>query len=104
MRRLTPLHFPWQSAGTITDDERATLEALIAEDVPLTLVASTRADDIVRDADILHLYKKAGVVRFLLGIESYDENTLQKIRKGSAIAKDREAIRLLRKHGAIVPA
>lgn len=77
---------------------RVFLEALIAENVPLTLVGSTRADDIVRDADILHLYKKAGVARFLLGIENYDEATLQKIRKGGTIAKDREAIRLLRQH------
>lgn len=38
---------------------RAFLEALIAENVSVTLVGSTRADDIVRDADILHLYKKA---------------------------------------------
>ena len=59
---------------------------------------STRADDIVRDADILHLYKKAGVARFLLGIESYDEETLRKIRKGSTTTTDREAIRLLRQH------
>jgi len=36
------------------------LEALIAENVSLILVGSTRTDDIVRDADILHLYKKAG--------------------------------------------
>jgi anaerobic magnesium-protoporphyrin IX monomethyl ester cyclase len=64
----------------------------------LTLVGSTRADDIVRDADILHLYKKAGIARFLLGIESYDENTLRKIHKGGAMAKDRKAIQLLRKH------
>ena len=77
---------------------RAFLEALIAENVPLTLVGSTRADDIVRDADILHLYKQAGVARFLLGIESYDEETLRKIRKGGTMAKDREAIRLLRQH------
>jgi anaerobic magnesium-protoporphyrin IX monomethyl ester cyclase len=77
---------------------RAFLKALIAENVPLTLVGSTRADGIVRDADILHLYKKAGVARFLLGIESYDEETLRKIRKGSTTAADREAIRLLRQH------
>jgi anaerobic magnesium-protoporphyrin IX monomethyl ester cyclase len=77
---------------------RAFLEALIAEDVSLTLVGSTRADDIVRDADILHLYKKAGVARFLLGIENYDEETLRKIRKGGTRAKDREAIHLLRQH------
>ena len=76
----------------------AFLEALIAENVPVTLIGSTRADDIVRDADILHLYKKAGVARFLLGIESYNEETLRKIRKGGTTNKDREAIRLLRQH------
>lgn len=74
------------------------LEALIAENVNLTIVGSTRADDIVRDADILHLYKKAGVARFLMGMESYDEATLLKIRKGGTTSKDREAIRLLRQH------
>lgn len=77
------------------------LEALIAEDVPLILVGSTRAGDIVRDADILHLYRRAGVARFLLGIESTDESTLRRIRKGSAPGTDREAIRLLRQHGII---
>ena len=64
----------------------------------MTLVGSTRADDIVRDADILHLYKKAGMARWLLGIENYDEATLHKIRKGGSTTTDREAIRLLRQH------
>ncbi len=77
------------------------LEALIAEDVNLTIVGSTRADDIVRDADILHLYKKAGVARWLMGMESYDEATLLKIRKGGTPLKDREAIRLLRQHNIL---
>ena len=80
---------------------KAFLEALIAENVPVTIVGSTRADDIVRDADLLHLYKQAGMARFLLGMESYDEQTLRKIHKGSVIAKDREAIRLLRQHDII---
>ncbi len=79
----------------------AFLKALIAENVDLILVGSTRADDIVRDADILHLYKKAGVARFLLGIESYDEETLRKIGKGGTPAKDRLAIQLLRQHGIL---
>jgi anaerobic magnesium-protoporphyrin IX monomethyl ester cyclase len=77
------------------------LKALIAENVPLILVGSTRAGDIVRDADILHLYKRAGVARWLLGIESTDEATLRQIRKGSTRTIDREAIRLLRQHGII---
>ncbi len=79
----------------------AFLEALIAENIDVILVASARAGDIVRDADILHLYKKAGFARFLLGIESTSEATLAAIRKGAAAATDREAIRLLRRHGII---
>lgn len=77
---------------------REFLEALIAENVNLIIVGSTRADDTVRDADILHLYKKAGVARFLMGMENYDEATLLKIKKGGTPLKDREAIRLLREH------
>jgi anaerobic magnesium-protoporphyrin IX monomethyl ester cyclase len=80
---------------------RAFLEALIAEDVDLILVGSTRADDIVRDADILHLYKKAGWARFLLGLENTDAKTLELIRKGASIATDREAIRLMRHYGIL---
>lgn len=77
------------------------LDALIAENVPLILVGTTRAGDIVRDADILHLYKKAGWTRFLMGMETADEATLALIRKGTTTAIDREAIQLLRKHGIL---
>jgi anaerobic magnesium-protoporphyrin IX monomethyl ester cyclase len=80
---------------------QAFLQALVAENVPLILVGSTRADDIVRDADLLHLYKRAGVARFLLGMESTDEGILRNIRKDSRLETDREAIRLLRQHGIL---
>lgn len=74
------------------------LDALTAKNLKLILVGSIRADSIVRDAKYLHLYKKAGFERFLLGIESYDQAVLQKINKKTSIAVDREAIRLLRMH------
>ena len=80
---------------------RAFLDAMIAEDVEVTIIGSTRADDIVRDADILSLYRKAGVLRFLLGLEGTDETTLQAIKKGGTRSKDREAIRHLRENGMI---
>ncbi|EAZ92297.1 B12-binding domain-containing radical SAM protein [Crocosphaera chwakensis] len=80
---------------------RELCEAIIAENLPITIIGSTRADDIVRDADILHLYRQAGVERFLLGMENTDEATLKTIRKGSNISTDREAIRLLRQHGIL---
>lgn len=80
---------------------KAFLEALIAENVSVIIVGSTRAGDIVRDADLLPLYKKAGVARFLLGIENTDPGTLAHVRKGSTSSIDRDAIRLLRKHGIL---
>jgi anaerobic magnesium-protoporphyrin IX monomethyl ester cyclase len=80
---------------------KAFLEALIAENISVTLVGSTRADDIVRDAEFLHLYKQAGFERFLMGTENTDEDTLRLIRKGGATSTDREAIRLLRKHNIL---
>lgn len=80
---------------------KAFLEAQIAENVEVTLIGSTRADDIVRDRDILPLYKKAGVLRFLLGLEGTDEATLEAIKKGGSRSKDREAIQALRANGMI---
>ena len=80
---------------------REFLEALIAKNLNLVLVGSIRTDAIVRDADILHLYKKAGFERFLLGIEHCDESVLKTIHKASTVSTDREAIRLLREHGIL---
>ncbi len=80
---------------------KAFLKALVAKNLKLILVGSIRADNIVRDADFLHLYKKAGFERFLLGIENYDEMVLAKIKKAGAISKDKEAIQLLRKHNIL---
>jgi len=77
------------------------LEALIAKKLPLILVGSIRADNIVRDADVLHLYKQAGFERFLLGIENYNEAVLKQIKKAGTISKDRQAIQLLRKYNIL---
>ncbi len=80
---------------------RAFLEALIAEKVDLILVGSTRADDIVRDADILHLYKQAGWAALPARHGEHRRATLELIRKGATISTDREAIRLMRRHGIL---
>ena len=81
---------------------RAFLEALIREHLDgLALVGSIRADHVVRDADFLHLYRQAGFERFLLGLESYDEAVLARLKKGSDTRVDARAIRLLRQHGIL---
>lgn len=74
------------------------LKALIEKKLNLSLVASIRSDNIVRDENFIHLYKQAGFERFLLGIEAYNQNTLQKIKKHGTIINDKKAIELLRKH------
>ncbi len=98
---VTMISFADENPTTSKKAWRDLLKAIIAEDVKLTMIATLRADDIVRDADILHLYRKAGFERFLIGMEHTDEATLAKVRKGSTTKTDREAIRLLRKHGML---
>ncbi len=80
---------------------QALCEAIIAEGIQVTIIGSTRADDIVRDADLLPLYRQAGVERFLLGIENTDAATLERISKGATPGSDQAAIRLLRQHGIL---
>lgn len=98
---VTLINFADENPTTNKKVWKEFLLAIIDENVPLTLVGSARADNIVRDADILHLYKKAGVIRFLMGIETYDEEVQKKIKKAGTSSKDKEAIQLLRKHGII---
>jgi anaerobic magnesium-protoporphyrin IX monomethyl ester cyclase len=98
---VTMISFADENPTTSKKAWKALLEAIIAENLDLTMIATLRADDIVRDADILHLYRKAGFERFLIGMEHTDETTLDKVRKGGARAKDREAIRLLREAGIL---
>jgi anaerobic magnesium-protoporphyrin IX monomethyl ester cyclase len=80
---------------------KAFLEALIAQKVDLLIVGSTHASDIVRDKDILHLYREAGCIQFLLGLENSNAQTPEMPHKGSTKSINRIAIQLLRMHGMI---
>ncbi|MCP4373823.1 MAG: magnesium-protoporphyrin IX monomethyl ester anaerobic oxidative cyclase [Deltaproteobacteria bacterium] len=95
------INFADENPSTNEKEWREFLEALIAKKLKLILVGSIRADNIVRDAECLHLYKQAGFERFLLGIENYDEVVLNKIKKAGSVTKDKEAIQLLRKHNIL---
>jgi anaerobic magnesium-protoporphyrin IX monomethyl ester cyclase len=75
------------------------LEELAARDIGVHFFISIRTPDIVRDSDILHLYKKAGIQYILLGVESVDPEVLKDIKKGSTTRQDLEACRLLKQHG-----
>jgi anaerobic magnesium-protoporphyrin IX monomethyl ester cyclase len=75
------------------------LEELIGRNLPVQFFATIRASDIVRDAEILPLYRKAGITYVLMGIETTDPEVIKQIRKGSTSRIDYEACQLLRKNG-----
>jgi anaerobic magnesium-protoporphyrin IX monomethyl ester cyclase len=55
---------------------------MIEKDAPLIIIGSTRADDIARNTDFLHLYKNAGIIRFFVGMENTDIKTLKPTGNG----------------------
>jgi anaerobic magnesium-protoporphyrin IX monomethyl ester cyclase len=70
-----------------------------AKPLPVHFFATIRATDIVRDADLLPLYRRAGILYVLMGIESTDGAVLEHVNKGSTPRHDLEACRLLKEHG-----
>ncbi|HEV3144441.1 MAG TPA: radical SAM protein [Gemmataceae bacterium] len=88
-----------ENPTTLRDVWQAFLEELASRQLPVHFFATIRATDIVRDADLLPLYRRAGILYILMGIESTDGAVLRQINKGSTPAHDVEACRLLRQHG-----
>jgi anaerobic magnesium-protoporphyrin IX monomethyl ester cyclase len=67
----------------------------------LEIFCSLCAADVVRDADALDLYRRAGIRFVLMGIESDDEEILRRIRKDNPHEVACRAISLLREHGIL---
>jgi len=87
-----------ENPTTLKDLWRQTLEEIARRELPVGMCASIRAQDIVRDADILHLYRRAGFLYVLMGVETVTDATLARIRKGSRVDDAYQAVRLLRRH------
>ena len=75
------------------------LQELADRNLPVKFFATIRATDIVRDADLLPLYREAGILYVLMGIESTDDDVLRAVRKGSTTRHDEQACALLKAHG-----
>lgn len=88
-----------ENPTTLPDRWRAFLEAMHARRLPVHFFATIRATDIVRDRDILPLYREAGILYVLMGVESTSDDVLRQIKKGSTTREDFLACRLLKKHG-----
>jgi anaerobic magnesium-protoporphyrin IX monomethyl ester cyclase len=92
---------------TLADENPTTLQAVwrgFLEEVarrrlPVHFFATIRATDIVRDAELLPLYRAAGILYVLMGIESTNGAVLKRIKKGSTTQHDLRACHLLKQHG-----
>lgn len=87
--------------GTDREEFIEVLTAMANLPYRLEVFCSLCAADVVRDADVLSLYRDAGLRFVLMGIESYDEEVLRRIKKGNSHGVACEAIALLREHGIL---
>lgn len=96
--------FIWFADENFSAD-RATTERLLTSirdaRLGISLNLNMTAADVVRDADLLPLYKAAGVDYIVMGIESLEDNVIAGVRKNNPYAVSREAVRLLRQNHII---
>jgi anaerobic magnesium-protoporphyrin IX monomethyl ester cyclase len=81
-------------------------EELIARDLPRRIQwgINTRVTDIMRDRELLPLYRRAGLVHVSLGTEAAAQMKLDLFNKETRVAENKEAIRLLRQADIFVEA
>ena len=77
------------------------LDLLIERDLDMKILMETRAPDIIRDEDILHKYKKAGIIHIYVGTEATEQKSLDYIKKDLSIEESKKALSLLRDVGII---
>ncbi|MGF1511537.1 MAG: magnesium-protoporphyrin IX monomethyl ester anaerobic oxidative cyclase [Myxococcota bacterium] len=82
----------------------ALCEELIERDLDIKWGINTRVTDILRDEDVLPLYRKAGLVHVSLGTEASAQLNLERFRKETTVAQNKKAIQLLRQNGIVAEA
>jgi len=77
------------------------LNLLIERDLGTTLLLETRVDDILRDEDLLPLYRQAGVEHIYVGVEAVNQATLDLFKKDALVEHGKRAIDLINAHAII---
>ena len=83
------------------DVAKRVLELIVEADLGLSLNLNMTAADVVRDADLIPLYKRAGVDYIVMGIETLKNEVVTHIRKNNPYEISREAVRLLRENNIV---
>lgn len=74
------------------------LDWLIEKNLGVLFLIETRVDDIVRDEDIMHKYRQAGIIHIYVGIEATSQETLDIFKKGIGTNDSKKALDII--HGA----
>lgn len=82
----------------------ALCEELIERDLGIKWGINTRVTDILRDEDVLPLYRRAGLVHVSLGTEAAAQLNLERFRKETTVAQNKKAVQLLREHDIVAEA
>jgi len=88
-----------ESFGADKEAARALLQALVDAKLGLTLNINLTAADVVNQAELLPLYRAAGVEHVALGVETLDDQTVEAIQKNNPFAISLKAMALLREQG-----
>jgi anaerobic magnesium-protoporphyrin IX monomethyl ester cyclase len=71
------------------------LDLMIERDVDVKLLMETRVDDILRDADIMDKYRRAGVEHIYVGVEAGSQATLDLFKKDTQVEQSKQALDLI---------
>jgi anaerobic magnesium-protoporphyrin IX monomethyl ester cyclase len=83
------------------DVAKRILELIVDAKLGLSLNLNMTAADVVRDAELIPLYKRAGVDYIVMGIETLKDGVVTNIRKNNPFEISKEAVRLLRENNII---
>ncbi len=77
------------------------LDSLIERDLGVMFLIETRVNDIIRDEDIMHKYRQAGIIHIYVGIEATSQTTLDKFNKGILADDSKRALDIIHAAGIV---
>jgi len=77
------------------------LDLMIVRNVGVYLLLETCVEDVLRDADILDKYRRAGVIHLYVGVETTDPERLLSFQKNIKVDQSKECLRLLQDAGIV---
>jgi anaerobic magnesium-protoporphyrin IX monomethyl ester cyclase len=78
------------------------LELLIEKDLGIHILMETCVQDILRDHDIMHRYRQAGILFIYVGVEATSDKRLAEFKKETKFEDSKKALKYIQDAGMIV--